>query len=547
MKVLDLDAVRAFVLVADLASFTRAADALGTTQSAVSLKLKRLEAHLGKPLLARTPRVVKLAADGENFLPAARALLDAHDHALGAISAGTHRLSLGVSEHVAVPDLPAVLTSLHRQDPGLSLEMHLGTSTNLLAQYDERRFDAVIVRHEPGEDPLREDGTLLFSEPLAWLAAPDCVRARRATAARGAGRPVRRAGRRCARSTMRGGRGASALRAAAWRRSRPPPPRGSLSARWRGGSRRARWSTSARNSGCRRCRCRRSCCIRGYATHVPAPRCAGLPTALQSRRKLTGFAARNLQKNSDDARRPQAPPRQPADARRRRDLGFGFRRPAPEPRRDRAVPVHGACFLLGALVLVPLLMLNAASRTQLAAIRREPTLLLPGLALGGLLAVSISLQQIGLQYTRIANAGFISSLYVVIVPLMGVFARHRIGPGTWFGALLAAIGLYFLSINEQFSVLYGDWFQLAGAVIIAAHVMAVGHFAKRHNPLVLAFMQFVVCGVACLAVGLVIEPVSGTMLRNALPTLLYGGLLSVGVGYTMQVVAQRDAAPRTRP
>ena len=104
----------------------------------------------------------------------------------------------------------------------------------------------------------------------------------RATAARGAGRPVRRAGRR-ARSTMRGGRGASALRAAAWRRSRPPPPRARR--RWRGGSRRARWSTSARNSGCRRCRCRRSCCIRGYATHVPAPRCAGLPTALQSRRK----------------------------------------------------------------------------------------------------------------------------------------------------------------------------------------------------------------------------------------------------------------------
>ncbi|WP_224023372.1 helix-turn-helix domain-containing protein, partial [Burkholderia vietnamiensis] len=77
MKVLDLDAVRAFVLVADLASFTRAADALGTTQSAVSLKLKRLEARLGKPLLARTPRVVKLAPDGENFLSAARTLLDA--------------------------------------------------------------------------------------------------------------------------------------------------------------------------------------------------------------------------------------------------------------------------------------------------------------------------------------------------------------------------------------------------------------------------------------------------------------------------------------
>ncbi|MDR8726720.1 DMT family transporter [Burkholderia pseudomultivorans] len=203
----------------------------------------------------------------------------------------------------------------------------------------------------------------------------------------------------------------------------------------------------------------------------------------------------------------------------------------------------GLRFLLGALVLIPLLNYNAAARAQLAAIRREPALLLPGLALGGLLAVSISLQQIGLQYTRIANAGFISSLYVVIVPLMGMFARHRIGAGTWFGALLAAVGLYFLSIDEHFSVLYGDWFQLAGAIIIAGHVMAVGHLAKRHDPLVLAFMQFVVCGAVCLAIGLAVEPISVAMLRGALPTLLYGGLLSVGVAYTLQVVAQRHAAP----
>ncbi|RKU03501.1 EamA/RhaT family transporter [Burkholderia sp. Nafp2/4-1b] len=203
----------------------------------------------------------------------------------------------------------------------------------------------------------------------------------------------------------------------------------------------------------------------------------------------------------------------------------------------------GLRFLLGALVLIPLLAFNAGSRAQFAAIRRAPALLVPGLSLGGLLAVSISLQQFGLQYTRVANAGFISSLYVVIVPLMGVFARHRIGAGTWFGALLAAIGLYFLSIDEHFSVLYGDWFQLAGAVIIAAHVMAVGHFAKRHDPLVLAFLQFVTCGAVCIVAGLAIEPVSVAMLQNALPTLLYGGLLSVGVGYTLQVVAQRDAAP----
>ncbi|KGV51852.1 LysR family transcriptional regulator [Burkholderia pseudomallei] len=172
MKPLDLDAVRAFVLVAELASFTRAADALGTTQSAVSLKLKRLEAQLGKPLLERTPRRVTLAAVGAAFLPAARELLDAHERALTALSSAQRRLVIGVSEHVAVPDLPAVLTGLNRHDPGLALEMHVGMSAGLLAQYDERRLDAAFVRHEPGEDPPRDDATLLFTEPLAWLAAP---------------------------------------------------------------------------------------------------------------------------------------------------------------------------------------------------------------------------------------------------------------------------------------------------------------------------------------------------------------------------------------
>lgn len=166
----------------------------------------------------------------------------------------------------------------------------------------------------------------------------------------------------------------------------------------------------------------------------------------------------------------------------------------------------GLRFLLGAAVLVPLLCANGAARAHCATLARERTRLLPGLALGGLLAVSISLQQIGLQYTKIANAGFISSLYVVLVPVIGVFFRHRTGIGTWLGALLAAIGLYFLSVDAHFSMLYGDWFQLAGAIVIAFHVIAVGHLVRRHDPLVLSFMQFVVCGALCLALGLAIEP-----------------------------------------
>ncbi|RKP47457.1 LysR substrate-binding domain-containing protein [Trinickia fusca] len=175
---LDLDAVRAFVQVADLCSFTRAADALATTQSAVSLKIKRLEAHLDKALLERTPRSVRLSAAGQAFLGAARELLHAHERAVTSVGTERRRLKLGLSEHVAGPDLTLLLNSMHRHDPQLVVEMHLGSSTSLLARYDERQFDAVIVRNESdqGSAPsMRNDAVTLFTEPLAWLAAPDWV------------------------------------------------------------------------------------------------------------------------------------------------------------------------------------------------------------------------------------------------------------------------------------------------------------------------------------------------------------------------------------
>jgi DNA-binding transcriptional LysR family regulator len=171
MKTLDLDAVRAFVLAAELRSFTRAAEALDTTQSAVSLKLKRLEHHLGRQLLERTPRVVRLSADGLAFLGAARDLLGAHERALGALGDEERRLALGLSEHVADAQLARQLAGLRAHDPGLVIELHLGQSAALLAQFDERRLDAVIVRQD--DDVPRADAQSLFAEPLVWLASPE--------------------------------------------------------------------------------------------------------------------------------------------------------------------------------------------------------------------------------------------------------------------------------------------------------------------------------------------------------------------------------------
>ena len=166
MRSLDLDAVQAFVLVADHGSFTRAADALGATQSGISLRLKRLEDRLGARLFERTPRLVRLTPQGEAFLPRARRLLEAQDDAIAAVSAGPQRLVLGISDHVAGPELPGLLARVAGQGPGLALEVRLDLSQDLLAEYDAGALDAVIVRRDAG----RRDGEALFRDEFGWFA-----------------------------------------------------------------------------------------------------------------------------------------------------------------------------------------------------------------------------------------------------------------------------------------------------------------------------------------------------------------------------------------
>src|SRR5437899_5483886 len=133
---LDSDAVRAFVLVAELASFTRAAQASGTTQSAVSLKLKRLEDRLAMRLVERTPRSVRLTAEGESFLDRARDLLAAHDRALAGTGPIERRLTVGISDHVAGPDLPGLIARVNAFDPSLLLDVRIDFSSMLLARFD---------------------------------------------------------------------------------------------------------------------------------------------------------------------------------------------------------------------------------------------------------------------------------------------------------------------------------------------------------------------------------------------------------------------------
>lgn len=167
MQWLDLDTVATFVLVAELCSFTRAAEASGATQSAVSLKLKRLEERLGCRLLERTPRSVALTADGEAFLTRARELLAVHERAVDASAPAPPRLSLGISDHVAGPALAPLLARTAAFDPGLILEVAIAFSSSLLESFDAGALDAVIVRREAA----RRDGQTLFVDDLGWFAA----------------------------------------------------------------------------------------------------------------------------------------------------------------------------------------------------------------------------------------------------------------------------------------------------------------------------------------------------------------------------------------
>jgi drug/metabolite transporter (DMT)-like permease len=205
----------------------------------------------------------------------------------------------------------------------------------------------------------------------------------------------------------------------------------------------------------------------------------------------------------------------------------------------------GARFLLGALIVLPLWTRRPPWLGQdLPALSHGAgglALWRAGLGLGLVLFAGVNAQQVGLLGTTVSNAGFITGLYVVIVPFMLLGMGQRMQASLWAAVALAAVGLYLLSVKADFAVAPGDWLQLVSALIWAVHVVLVGVLARRHDPLRLAIAQYLVCGVLSLAVGLWREPVTAAGLWQAMPAIAYGGALSVGVAYTLQVVAQKTA------
>ncbi len=202
-------------------------------------------------------------------------------------------------------------------------------------------------------------------------------------------------------------------------------------------------------------------------------------------------------------------------------------------------------FALGSVSLLPLIWIRSRRKIQDNPLQAgdAKSVFKAGLIAGVLLFGSSTLQQIGLIYTTAGKAGFITGLYVVLVPLLGLIWKQNPGLGGWVGAILSAVGLYFLTINKGFSIAYGDFLVFLCAFGFALHVLAIGWLAPRIDCIKLSSAQFAICAALSFLVALFVEEISWAAIRETLIPVLYAGVGSAGIAYTLQVVAQKDAPP----
>jgi len=199
-------------------------------------------------------------------------------------------------------------------------------------------------------------------------------------------------------------------------------------------------------------------------------------------------------------------------------------------------------FTLGVLALLPLLIWERKRNKSRPQFKIQKHLF-PSLLTGLVLFAGASFQQIGLLGTTAGKAGFITGLYVVLVPLMALFWGRRTHPAHWLGALLAAAGLYLLSVKQGFTLSPYDLVVLGGAFVWAGHVHLIDRYAREVGALRLSILQFVICGLLSGGAALSFESFDPRGVIEGIWPIIYGGFLSVGLAYTLQVVAQRRAEP----
>ena len=208
-------------------------------------------------------------------------------------------------------------------------------------------------------------------------------------------------------------------------------------------------------------------------------------------------------------------------------------------------------FTIGALVLIPVILIFSRAggkngQDQAAGqkpILKDRTLLIGSLLCGLTQFGGGSFQQVGLVYTTAGKAGFITSLYIVIVPILMIFLRRRLNLITWSGIFIAVIGLYLLSITESFTIQLGDGLEIGAAIVYAVQLLLIDYYAVRAEPLRLAMLQFLVAGILSGLVAVGFETWTVTAIAACMVPILYTGILEVAAAYTLEIIGQRTTAP----
>lgn len=199
---------------------------------------------------------------------------------------------------------------------------------------------------------------------------------------------------------------------------------------------------------------------------------------------------------------------------------------------------NGVRSIIGGLTLIPFILFFRSNENY-----QRKELITGGVLCGILLFAATSMQQIGIQYTTAGKAGFITAFYIVLVPIYGIFLKKKTGLKVWIAVAIALLGLYFLCITEKFTIGKGDIYIFICALIFACHILVIDYFSPKVSGIKMSCIQFLVCGIISIPFMFILEtPKISAMTTGILP-LLYSGIFSCGIAYTLQILGQKNANP----
>ena len=200
--------------------------------------------------------------------------------------------------------------------------------------------------------------------------------------------------------------------------------------------------------------------------------------------------------------------------------------------------------LIGGIVLIPcIVFLNRGKVKKKTNFTEKKRLLLGGICCGIALATGSTLQQFGIMYTTVGKAGFITAFYIIIVPILGLFLGKKCGLSVWISVVIALAGLYFLCIMDGFSIGKGDIYVFLGAIAFSSHILVIDHFTQFNDGVKMSCIQFFVCGILCFVPMMLFEHPEISVILLAWKPILYAGVMSCGVAYTLQIVGQKNMNP----